>query len=325
MPFDIIRQDISLMDVDAIVSAVDHELSLGRGVSQSIHVQAGHEYSEELRRKGTIHRDEVFVTSGYNLRAKYVFHTLTPPWEGGFSSEVNQLAQCYERLCDHALRMNVQSIAFPLLSSGNQRFPKDKALKVAMSTLQRFVLSHDIQVYLVVYDFSSYFVSLKLATMVENYLHHNFKARKYEREENINYFDTEITIENSYVQRKRPLRLEDRIAQTSLTFSQRLIRLIDERRLGDSEVYHKANIDRRLFSKIRSNDLYQPSKVTVIAFAIALELNIDETKDLLKSAGYALSNSQKFDVIIEFFIQNHRYNIYEINETLFHYNLPSLG
>jgi O-acetyl-ADP-ribose deacetylase (regulator of RNase III) len=325
MPFDIIRQDISLMDVDAIVSAVDHELSLGRGVSQSIHEQAGHEYSEELRRKGTIYRDEVFVTSGYNLRAKYVFHTLTPQWEGGFSSEVNQLAQCYEQLCDHALRMNVHSIAFPLLSSGNQRFPKDKALKVAMSALQRFVLSHDMQVYLVVFDFSSYFMSLKLATLVENYLHKNFDARNYEREENMNYFNREITIESSQVQRTRQLRLEDRIAQTSHTFSQRLIRLIDERKLSDSEVYHKANIDRRLFSKIRSNDLYQPSKATVIAFAIALELNIDETKDLLRSAGYALSNSQKFDVIIEFFIQNHKYNIYEINETLFHYKLPSLG
>jgi O-acetyl-ADP-ribose deacetylase len=326
MPFDIIRQDIVLMDVDVIVSAVDQELSLGSGVNQSIHDCAGVEYSELLRNKGYIRENEVFVTSGYNLKAKHIFHTLTPIWEGGFSSEDAQLIDCYNELLRVAMKMNVQSIAFPLLSSGNHRYPKDKALKIAMSTLQKFVLKHDIQIYLVVFDFTSYFMSLKLSSMVTNYLESNFDSHAHEYETRSNFVTSEYRIEHSQDRRsRRPLSLEEAIAQSRETFTKRLFRYIDERDLRDSDVYRNANIDRRLFSKIRSNNLYQPSKPTVIALAISLKLSLDETIDLLNSAGYALSHSQVFDVIIEYFISHNQYDIFVINQALFYYNLPTLG
>lgn len=325
MPFDIIRQDIALMDVDAIVSAVDSELSIGRGVSQSIFEGAGEEYWRVLERKRYINDDEIYVTSGFDLRAKHIFHTQTPIWNGGFSDEDKYLIYCYKKVLDKALELNIQSIAFPLLSSGNHRFPKDKALKIAMTTLQKFVLENDMQVYLVVYDFTSYFMSLKLSYMVRSYVEDRFGQSENERPKRLRRNNDEEIVMNSLMQSRHELNLEDMIQRTHETFSQRLFRYIDARGLTDSEVYHRANIDRRLFSKIRSNDLYQPSKPTVIALAIALKLNLDETKDLLQSAGYALSNAQKFDVIIEFFISNRKYNIYEINEALFYYELPSLG
>jgi O-acetyl-ADP-ribose deacetylase len=326
MPFDIIRQDIVLMDVDVIVSAVDQELSLGSGVNQSIHDSAGVEYSERLRNKGYIRENEVYVTSGYNLKAKHIFHTLTPIWEGGFSSEDVQLIDCYNGLLRMAIEMNVQSIAFPLLSSGNHRYPKDKALKIAMTTLQKFVLKHDIQIYLVVFDFTSYFMSLKLSSMVTNYLERNFDSHAHEYEIRSNFATREYRIEHSQDRRsRRSLSLEEAIAQSRETFTKRLFRYIDERDLRDSDVYRNANIDRRLFSKIRSNNLYQPSKPTVIALAISLKLSLDETIDLLNSAGYALSHSQVFDVIIEYFISHNQYDIFVINQALFYYNLPTLG
>lgn len=119
--------------------------------------------------------------------------------------------------------------------------------------------------------------------------------------------------------------LDDLMEHMGETFSQMLFRLIDERKLKDSDVYRRANIDRRHFSKIRNDKDYNPNKRTVLAFAIALELSLDETKDLLMRAGFAFSNSSKSDVIIRYYIEKKNYNIFEINEMLFAYGQPLLG
>ena len=124
---------------------------------------------------------------------------------------------------------------------------------------------------------------------------------------------------------RQPQELDDFVRHLDEPFNETLMRLIDARGMKDPEVYRKANIDRKLFSKIRTGKGYTPGKKTILALCIALELNMEETEDLLEKAGYALSGSRLGDVIVTYFIENGEYDIYEINEALFRYNQPLLG
>ena len=119
--------------------------------------------------------------------------------------------------------------------------------------------------------------------------------------------------------------LEDLVTEIESSFAESLFKYINDKGLTDPEVYKRANLDRKLFSKIRKNKNYKPSKNTALALAIALELNLDETKDFIGKAGYALTRSSKMDIIVEFFIKQNNYDIFELNEVLFYYEEPLLG
>lgn len=354
MPFEIVRNDIVNMQVDAIVNTANPKPIIGYGVDAGIHKKAGKKLLEERQKIGNIGVGEAVITPGFSLDASYVIHTVGPIWQGGKNNEEALLKKCYEHSLKIALENKCESIAFPLLSAGNHGFPKPLALQIAMNVFSKFLMEHEMQIYLVVFGKDAFSLSEKLFDSVQSYIDEKYIVDKTLDEYGVrNKRDVrEAEVERIYreleYQRRLSIEqdlleessckmsiamgvdfasdeLEDLLNDTDAGFSETLLKLIDKTGKKDSDIYKKANIDRKLFSKIRNNPDYKPSKATAIAFAIALELNLEETKDFIARAGFALSHSSKFDIIIEYFISNNNYDMFEINETLFAFDQNLLG
>ena len=330
MPLQIIRNDITKIECDAIVNAANSTLLGGGGVDGAIHRAAGKELLLECMKLGGCKTGQAKITKGYNLPCEYVIHTVGPKWKGGNSGERELLESCYRESLKLAFDNKCEIVAFPLISSGVYGYPKEEALQVAVNEIGKFLLGHDMLVYIVVFDKDCFQVSKKLIADIAEYIDEYYVETHY-----VGRSTTLLTYplaEESAVlpdlempKAAAAFSLDDAVNALDESFSQMLLRKIDENGLSDAEVYKKANVDRRLFSKIRSDVNYKTSKPTAIAFAIALELSLDETKDFLMKAGFALSHSNKFDVIIEYFIKNGNYNIFEINEALFEFDQQLLG
>ena len=361
MPLHIVRNDITLMQCDAIVNPTNTMLYATGGTDARIHEAAGPELDAACEALGSCAVGEAKCTPGYRLPVRYIFHTVGPMWVDGTHGEPEQLAACYRACLALAGEYHCASVAFPIISAGTFGFPKDLALEIANRELSRYLLQHDLEVYLVIYDREIFRIGQRLFSDIRSYLDGHYEESV---QTNAGYFQRPPApmMSQSFKEAgaapaaARPRRkprlakpdaapapsmsiapdaafgaficedsLEDRLAHLDESFSQMLLRLIDERGMKDSECYKRANIDRKLFSKIRNDLHYNPKKTTALAFAIALELSMDETRDLLQKAGYALSPASKFDVIIEYFIQSRNYNIFEINETLFYFDQALLG
>ena len=337
MPLEIVRNDITKMTVDAIVNAANESLLGGGGVDGAIHYAAGPELLAECKTLGGCKTGKAKITSGYNLPAKYVIHTVGPIYEDGKHGEKALLESCYRESLALAKAHNCETVAFPLISSGVYGYPKDQALKVAIDVIGDFLLKNEMKVYIVIFDKAAYKISEKLFSDIAEYIDDNYvdEHTDYRRERSrMNYPCQSVMIGSAQPEYLdlcecksllSDVDLDAKLKQIDESFSQMLLRKIDEKGMTDAECYKKANIDRKLFSKIRSDVHYRPSKPTAIAFAISLELTLSETEDMLKKAGFALSHSNKFDIIIEYFISKGNYNIFEINEALFAFDQSLLG
>ena len=326
MPLHFIRNDITKMPVDAIVNAANESLLGGGGVDGCIHRAAGPELLAECRRLGGCRTGEAKLTGAYRLPCRYVIHTVGPVWRGGGHGEREQLVSCYRASLLLAQEHGCETVAFPLISSGNFGYPKDQALRVAVDTIGAFLLEHDMTVYLVIFDRRAYQISDKLFADIAEYIDdHYVEAHTDPGAERLCRGALHREMAAPMCAPMAAPALDDLLEHLDAGFSETLLRLIDRSGKKDSEVYKKANVDRKLFSKIRNNQNYKPSKPTALAFAIALELDLAETKDLLARAGYALSASSKFDVIVEYFIRQRNYDIFAINEALFAFDQSLLG
>ena len=394
MAFQIVRNDITKITADAIVNTANPEPVFMAGTDSAIYLAAGaDELLSERAKIGPIAEGEVAVTPAFKLDAKYIFHTVGPVWNGGGDGEKETVRKCYLNCLKKACELGIESIAFPLISTGVYGFPKAEALLIATSVFSEFLADHELDITLVVFDNESFTLSGKIFAGVNEYIDENYAAEKISEEygftggaaygagfgaatsgagfgsaaEEVCEDKEAALIEEREKEREerrsrrknllhsvrdytgleargksamavpaasmaqmeaasKPQRsLDDVVKNVSETWSQSLLRLITEKGYTDTEVYKRANADRKLFSKIRSNKDYQPKKATALAFALALKLNIDETKDLLGRAGYALSKSSITDLIVEYFIENQVYDIMTINLALYEHNEPLLG
>ncbi len=339
MPFSIIRNDITRVEADAVVNTANCEPVVGDGVDSAIYRAAGmDDLLDERRKIGRIRPGEARATRAFGLPAKYVIHTVGPVWQGGDSGEQETLARCYRSSLELAAELGLSSVAFPLISTGTFGFPKDLALSTAISEIGAFLTGHDMNVILVVYNKEAFVLSGRIFTDVRSYIDEAdvrvrsfpYQSRGRRSDSSPERYADRIcgSLPEQSPERRGGLDekdLDDFLKERGETFQQKLFHMIDHKHMDDREVYKRSNIDRKLFSKIKSNVGYNPSKRTVLAFAIGMELNLDETVDLLKSAGLAFTPASKFDLIIEYCITHKFYDILEINCMLFDNDQPTLG
>lgn len=277
MPIKIIRQDITKLKVDAIVNTTNPNLDATGGLDHYIHQLAGKELDVECRRIGKLKVGQACLTSGYKL-CKYIIHTASPVWNIQNKNNEALLKSCYLSSLMLANEYKLKSIAFPLISSGTNQFPKELALQVAMHSIVSFLTDHEMMVYLVVYDRNSYKISSELFDSIEAYIDDYYE-------------DEHMLVCNSIIAPR--FSLIDALNQMDESFSTMLLRKI--------------------------------AKQTVIAFALALELSLDDMEDMLNKAGFSLSHSNKFDIIVEYFVSQGNYNVFEINEALFAFDQSLIG
>lgn len=383
MPFNIIREDITRLNVDAIVNAANEHLKQGGGVCGAIFAAAG---AEELQRAcdaiGHVDTGSAVITPGFALPARYVIHTAGPIWHGTLRDR-ELLARCYRASLALARENGLASIAFPLISSGIYGCPKDVAMDIAVSSIRDFLAADDtdMEVTLVVFDRGETILGEKLFGRLASFIDDAYVDKShaaYGRRLAEEPWLADLPSSDDYAAANQPMGYEqygaapasapapmmppaaaaapapaakrrrekrsikDRILEAvglsreagrSLTdmlesmdasFTDTLLALIDERGLTDAEVYKRANLSRQYFSRLRAGTI-NPSKRVVLALAVALHLDLAQTRLLLERSGYALSRSYKLDVIVEFFIDEGIYDIFTINQALFACDQQLLG
>jgi len=381
MPFKIVRNDITKMKVDVVVNTANQAPIYGPGVDVAIYKAAGEEELLAARREiGYMEEGQVAVTNGYKLPAKYIIHAVSPLYIDGESGEEEKLRQCYRRSLELAFEKDCKSIAFPLIATGGFGYPKEEGMRIAVDEINAFLLTHQMFIYLVVFDTASTELGLNLYPDLETYIDQNYVCEKREEEYGDRYFSSVLNVAPScHVYRnrtdaskkkiqRRPLpksrieiseeknelteflprhysasvcqstpiidcqnmsekdyeefieekdsALQERLQHLSDTFQEYLLYLIEKKGLSNVDVYKRAIIDKRQFSKIKNNPNYHPDKFTALRLCVGTMLNLDDTKDLLARAGYALSPCDKRDIIFSYFIEKEIYDAMEIDITL---------
>lgn len=350
MPLLLVRNDITKMTVDAIVNAANPSLLGGGGVDGAIHRAAGPELLAECRTLGGCRTGEAKLTGAYRLHARYVIHTVGPIWRGGGCGEEHLLRSCYRRSLELAADHGCETVAFPLISSGVYGYPKADAFRVATEAIAAFLDDHDLTVYLVLFDRAAFLLGGdhdRVQSFIDDAyaeaelkkprnLYSNRWARE-PREDTGALYAPDVLEDACLAPQAAPKPLpsleakekrqdlDHMLRQLDEGFSRTLLKLIDEKGMTDVQCYKRANVSRKLFSKIRSDPQYKPSKTTAVAFALALELTLPETQQLLSRAGFTLSRSSLADTIVEYCIREKRYNVLDVNELLFSYDQPLLG
>ena len=407
MPFKIVRNDITKMNTEAIVNTANDHVSVGTGCDSAVYKAAG--YDELLKYRedniGFVAEGGAFITPGFKLKAKYIIHAVSPLYMGGDQGEEEKLRSCYRKSLQIAKENGIKSISFPLISTGGFGYPKEEGMRIAVDEINAFLLSNEMDIFLVVFDTKATQLGEKIYPGLEAYIDHNYVKEAREEEYGDAYFGSmrpsepeydryllnvqmveRRTRRNAEVQRREmadfstkampPVgapskassssfpgsifkkekakqslaketlkaeevcecdeaaffdfeeqhesKLQERMRHMSDTYSEYLMYLIQERHMENAEVWKRAIVDKKIFSKIKNNANYHPNKLTALCLCVGAKLNLDESKDLLARAGYALSPCDKTDIIFSYFIENEIYDMIELDIQLEEHGLPCI-
>ena len=328
MPFEILQEDVTKLPVDAIVNPTDSRFSGSGGVDYAVHQAAGPGLRQACGMLEKLGQGELRVTPGFGLPCEYVFHTRGPVWAGGRKNEAALLRSCYLNALLKAGELGLSSVAFPLISSGTFGFPKDRVLSIATAAIRDYltVTDGELSVYLCIYDRDAYKISRR--GELERFLRTSGEESFLECKSARLSMEEPVCVETLPCEARSCEAPEDLgvwLKQQDDSFAVTLLKLIDRKNMTEVQCYKRANVSKKTFWKINNDPKYKPSKQTVLAFAIALELTLEETEDLLRTVGFSLSHSNTFDMIIEFYIRRGVYDIYEINAALYQFDQICLG
>lgn len=347
MPLKIVRNDITKMNTDAIVNTANEYATVGPGCDIAVYNAAGHDELLQYRKEkiGIIPEGEVFITPGFNLQAKHIIHAVSPLYLGGNNGEETKLRSCYQKSLRLAKDNNIKSIAFPLISTGGFGYPKEEGLRIAVDEINAFLMHNEMLIYLVVFGSEATKLAEKIYPDLEEYIDIRYVESKFEEEYGYAYqpqpeiyyqttrprkeitdVDVEKTSEaqDSDLAAQHESKLKERVLHSADTFSQSLMYLIRTKKMKNSEVYKRAILDKKVFSKIKNDINYHPNKLTALCLCIGARLNLDESMDLLARAGYALSPCDKRDIIFSYFIENEIYDMIELDIQLEEHGLPCI-
>ena len=347
MSFKIVRNDITKMNTEAIVNTANEEVTFSTGCDTAVYKAAGAEELLAYRKEhiGPVSEGDVFITPGFNLQAKYIIHAVSPLYMGGNEGEEEKLRSCYRKSLQLAKEHEIKSIAFPLIATGGFGYPKEEGMRIAVDEINAFLLENDMDIYLVVFDEDSRRLGARIYPRLEEYIDRNYVESASQKE--YLCYDAEPVLgmvpsvmeelfvgsvpvdslqepQHYFDYDKHESNLEDRLKHISDTFSEYLLYLINEKGMENSEVYKRAIVDKKTFSKLKNNPNYHPQKLTALCLSVGARLNIDETRDLLARAGYALSPCDLTDIIFSYFIENEIYDMIEIDIQLEEHGLPCI-
>lgn len=342
MAFRIVRQDITKMNTEAIVNTANEDIAVGWGCDSAVYEAAGCDELLAYRRDkiGYVPEGEVFITPGFRLQAKYIIHAVSPLYVDGSEGEEEKLRGCYRKSLALAKEYGIRSIAFPLISTGGFGYPKEEGMRIAVDEIHAFLLYHEMEIYLVVFDDRAMSLGRKIHPQLEEYIDQNYVKVKSGEEYGVGgcLSSRDLTFSNAQAspgkkdeeepqpdfETEHERGLEIRMRHTSDTFSQYLMYLIKSKNMENAEVYKRAIIDKKIFSKIKNNVYYHPQKLTALCLCVGAKLNLDETRDLLARAGYALSPCDKTDIIFSYFIENRIYDMIELDIQLEEHGLSCI-
>lgn len=356
MPLKIVRNDITKMDTDAIVNTAGETPEVGDGCDVAVYMAAGYDILHALREEiGDVEPGEVFITPGFNLPAKYIIHAVSPRYIDGESGEEEKLRSCYRTSLELARKNKIRSIAFPLISTGAYGYPKEEGMRIAIDEINAFLLDNRMDVTLVVFDSKAVKLGLNVYPDLEAYIDQNYVEEKREEEYGDRFFGSVRRSAPNYrrhVEERNRIdaqlakrcdmeamsvddvclsaamaepTLDERMEHAADPFGKYLLYIIREKGMSNAEVYKRALISKQSFGKLNKDpDRYHPDKVTALQYCVGARLNLDETKDMLARAGYALSPADKRDIIFEYFISHEVFDMIDIDIALEEHDIPCI-